>query len=159
MAGGTGWGIGRAGVARRRAGRSASWRRCADRDWRGMVENPVKIRDPSGRRRCGRLEGAIRAGREDSWQKTRRCVGVGSCWCAASWRRRCGWESMKNGGGDTAVGRRLSCARGSQERKGDAIQQYTRTKTKEIGVRQQEMMDMSKSIHHQHLHPFAVESV
>ena len=131
--------------------------RCQGLAWRGRKsgQDPRSV----GAKVLRSAGGRNPRGKGDSWQKKRRCAGVGSCWCAASWRRRRGWESMKNGGGDTAVGRRLSCARGSRERKSNATQQYTRTKTKEIGVRQQKMMDRSKSIHHQHLHPFAVESV
>ena len=40
---------------------------------------------------------------------------------------------MENGGGNTTVRKRLSCAKGSRERKSNATQQYTRMKKREIG--------------------------
>ena len=88
------------------------------------------------------------------------CVGGrmlmrGGVLAASSWS---GWrgECCRRRGGR----RGLSCASGTRGRKSDATQQYTRTKTKEIGVLQQKMMSgASPFIISTYIRLFAVESV
>ena len=62
-------------------------------------------------------------------------------------------------GGDAVVWYLLACAQRIREGKFDATGQYTTRKMKGNRVLQQKMMNMIVSFLHQHLQPFAVESV